>query len=96
MEFPLQSLKCMPPLLLVGVLGAFSMQVSAQEFPQKPIHIFTTEPGGGSDFAARIRKVTNAGMNILKMWPDIFIRMNSIFYSHRTKYAHQLRCINSL
>jgi tripartite-type tricarboxylate transporter receptor subunit TctC len=54
MEFPLPNLKTVPPLLLAGVLGAFVLQAGAQEFPQKPIHIFTTEPGGGSDFTARI------------------------------------------
>ncbi len=28
--------------------------VSAQDYPNKPIRIITTEPGGGSDFAARL------------------------------------------
>ena len=36
------------------VLNTCVTLTSAQEFPQKPIHIFTTEPGGGSDFAARV------------------------------------------
>jgi tripartite-type tricarboxylate transporter receptor subunit TctC len=26
----------------------------AQDFPLRPVHIFTTEPGGGSDFTARV------------------------------------------
>ena len=29
--------------------------VSAQEFPSRPIRIVTSAPGGGDDFAARVR-----------------------------------------
>ena len=39
---------------MVCVLNACVTLTNAQEFPHKPIHIFTTEPGGGSDFAARV------------------------------------------
>ena len=40
---------------LVGALMfCAGFAVCAQEFPAKPIHIITEEPGGGTDFAARL------------------------------------------
>ena len=41
-------------MLSVGLVVAGAGMVSGQDFPSKPIRIFTTTPGGGSDFAARI------------------------------------------
>jgi len=54
MEFDLPNLKFVPQLMLVCVLNAWAAIVASQDFPNKPVHIFTTEPGGGSDFTARV------------------------------------------
>ncbi len=40
---------------IAGVLGAgFSTVTAAQEFPARPIHIITADPGGAFDFEARL------------------------------------------
>jgi tripartite-type tricarboxylate transporter receptor subunit TctC len=41
-------------LILIALVMLGAGLVSAQDFPNKPIHIYTTAPGGGSDFSARI------------------------------------------
>src|SRR5450759_3463871 len=33
---------------------AFATCLHAQSFPARPVHIVTSEPGGGNDFAARV------------------------------------------
>ena len=41
-------------ILSLGLTGVGAGVAFGQEYPSKPIRIFTTTPGGGSDFAARI------------------------------------------
>lgn len=41
-------------VFLIAVLGVGMSTVSGQDFPRKPIRIVTAEPGGSSDFAARV------------------------------------------
>ena len=38
----------------VALLAASAQEVMAQSYPGRPIHIVTSEPGGGNDFAARM------------------------------------------
>jgi len=40
--------------LVVGIISAGAAMVSAQEYPNAPIRLFTGTPGGGLDFAARL------------------------------------------
>ena len=41
-------------ILLVGLMGLGIGKVSAQSYPDKPIHFLTAAPGGATDFQARI------------------------------------------
>ncbi len=41
-------------LFSVGVMVLAPGAVSGQDFPSKPVRLFTSEPGGGNDFAARL------------------------------------------
>ena len=42
--------------VVVAVAGLLAMPLplSAQTFPSRAVHIVTSEPGGGNDFAARV------------------------------------------
>src|SRR5258705_13704669 len=41
-------------ILALAVLALSAGAACAQNFPSKPIHIVTSEAGGGNDFAARV------------------------------------------
>lgn len=48
LEFVLKALLC-------GTLSAAITVASGQTFPNKPVHMVTAEPGGGTDVVARLR-----------------------------------------
>ena len=52
MQMTLRSMSCAPALALFALLGA--SQVYGQDYPTRPIRILTSEPGGGTDFGARL------------------------------------------
>ncbi len=43
----------MMPLTGAQVYGQAATKGAAQDYPNRPIRVFTSEPGGGTDFAAR-------------------------------------------
>ena len=49
-----RALRCYCSLLLLGLASLSPPCALAQNFPTKPVRIVTLEPGGGTDFAARL------------------------------------------
>ena len=58
----------MAPAFFASILITASVAANAQTYPNKPIRIYTAEPGGGGDFASRLIGQALPSSNLGQAW----------------------------